>query len=168
MTIIALTTFIELKDAAGKVQHRFQNSEPGKTIQYGPSLPAGVPGPVQSYPYQYLSFIYQGAAKNRTGDNMESTLVLANNHLSMSYVVDAVNNRWNVRVSSCSMNPSTFQVARELAVEHWIVAGMSYDPETIEVLLSSSIDAVGANAPTRVLTADIVGPLPVTGSLSNR
>ena len=45
---------------------------------------------------------------------------------------------------------------------------MSYDPETIEVILSSAIDAVGANAPDRVLTKEIVGHLPVTGSLQNR
>ena len=45
---------------------------------------------------------------------------------------------------------------------------MSYDPESIEVILSSAIDAVGANAPDKVLTKDIVGSLPVTGSLTNR
>ena len=45
---------------------------------------------------------------------------------------------------------------------------MSYDPETIEVILSSAIDAVGANAPDRVLTKEIVGYLPVTASLQNR
>ena len=45
---------------------------------------------------------------------------------------------------------------------------MSYDPETIELVLSSAIDAVGANAPDKVLTRNLVGSLPVTGSLQNR
>ena len=45
---------------------------------------------------------------------------------------------------------------------------MSYDPESIEIILSSAIDAVGANAPNRVLTKELVGHLPVTGSLQNR
>jgi hypothetical protein len=45
---------------------------------------------------------------------------------------------------------------------------MSYDPTTIEIILSSAIDAVGANAPSKVLTGDMVGALPVTGSIQNR
>ncbi len=45
---------------------------------------------------------------------------------------------------------------------------MSYDPSSIELILSSAIDAVGANAPDKVLTRDMVGALPITGSLQNR
>jgi hypothetical protein len=147
---------IEISNADGTVQHRFQNSQVGTTIAY------------RSSDYPYLSFIYQGAAKNRTGDNLESSLVLATNALSMGYAAEAVQKRWNVRVDSCSMNPATFVVARTLTTEFWIAASMSYDPETIEVLLSSSIDAVGANAPTRVLTTALVGALPTTGQIYNR
>jgi len=156
MTVVALTNFIEIKNAAGQVQHRFQNSKPGETIT------------LDGNNYTYLSFIYQGAAKNRTGDNLESALVLSVNAISLGYAGEAVKQRWNVKVDSCSMNPSTFEVAKKLTTEYWIAATMSYDVQTVEVLLSSSIDAVGANAPTRVLTKDSVGALPVTGSISNR
>ena len=45
---------------------------------------------------------------------------------------------------------------------------MSYDPEAIEIILSSGIDAVGANAPDKTLTRAMVGSLPVTGSLQKR
>lgn len=156
MTIVALTTFIEIATPGGAVQHRFQNSKPGQVISY------------RGVNYPFLSFIYQGAAKNRTGDNLESSLVLAANGLSMGYAVQAVQNNWNVRVDSCSMNPTTFTVGKTLTTEFWLAASVSYDPETVEVLLSSSIDAVGANAPTRVLTTQLVGALPTTGSISNR
>lgn len=156
MTIVALTNFLEVTDASGRVQQRFQNSKPGEVISY-----RGVSWP-------YLSFIYQGAAKNRTGDNLESGLVMSSNSISMGYATQAVRNRWNVRVDSCSMHPVNFTVGRTLTTEFWIAASMSYDMETVEVLLSSSIDAVGANAPTRVLTRNMVGALPTTGSVSNR
>lgn len=156
MTIVALTTFLEVSDAAGAVQHRFQNSLPGQTISHrGASWP-------------YLSFIYQGAAKNRTGDNLEAGLILAVNALSMGYATQAVQQKWNIRVDSCSMNPTTFAVARTLTSEFWLAASMSYDTETVEVLLSSSIDAVGASAPMRVLTSTLVGALPSTGAIYNR
>ena len=156
MTVIALTNFIEVTNARGVVQFRFQNSKPGEVISY-----RGV-----SYPY--LSFIYQGAAKTRSGDNLESDLILSSNAISMGYAVEAARNRWNVRVDSCSMNPVTFAVARTLTKEYWIAASMSYDSETVEVLLSSSIDAVGASAPSRVLTSKLVGALPTSGNIQNR
>ena len=156
MTVVALTTFFEATDARGHVQARYQNSKPGEVIRY------------RNADYPYLPFIYQGAAKNRTGDNLESALVLATNQLSMSHATQAVQQRWNVRVDSCSMNPTTFAVAKTLTTEFWIVASLSYDVEAVEINLSSSIDAVGANAPTRVLTRELVGALPVTGSVQNR
>lgn len=156
MSTVAITTFIEITSANGVVQQRFQNSQPGENIIHrGAAFP-------------FLSFIYQGATQNRTGDNMESALVLANNAVAMNYVIQTVRNRWNVRVDTCSMNPSSFTVARLLATEFWLAASMTYDPTTIEVLLSSGIDAVGANAPTRVLTPALVGQLPVTAQIFNR
>lgn len=156
MTVVALTNFIEISDINGVVQHRFQNSKPGQLISY------------RGVEYPFLSFIYQGAAKNRTGDNLESQLVLAANGISMSYAVEAVNLNYQVRVDSCSMNPVDFTVGRTLTTEFWLAAGLTYDPETVEVLLSSGIDAVGSNAPIRVLTTNLVGVLPTTAQIFNR
>ena len=44
---------------------------------------------------------------------------------------------------------------------------MSYDPEAIEVILSSAIDAVGANAPQQTLTKKRCAHLPLTGQVQN-
>ncbi len=154
--ITALTNFLEVTDARGHVQFRYQNSKPGELISY------------RGTEYPYLPFIYQGAAKNRSGDNLEAALVLSSNSISMGYAVQATQGRWNIRIDSCSMNPVDFTVGRTLTTEHWITASLSYDLETVEVLLSSSIDAVGASAPTRSLTKSLVGALPVTGQVQNR
>jgi len=118
--------------------------------------------------HSYLSFIYQGAAKNRTGDNLESALILAANQLSMNAVRDAVQNRTQVNVKTYLMNESFDEQLSKLAEETWIAASMSFDTETIEVLLSSAIDAVGATTPNRVLTRDLVGALPVSATIYNR
>ena len=66
MAVVALTNFIEVTNAAGGLEFRFQNSKPGEVITHN------------GEEFSYLSFIYQGAAKNRTGDNLESNLVLHN------------------------------------------------------------------------------------------
>ena len=156
MSVVALTTFIVFYDARGRVQYRFQNSQVGTRISYG------------SASYPYLSFIYQGAAKNRTGDNLEAALMMSLNQVSQPYAVQAVQEKWTVEVFSVSMNPTTFTPARTLSKETWIASSLTYDTETIEVLLSSAIDAVGSSAPTRVLVESMVGKLPVSGSIQNR
>lgn len=135
---------------------RYQNSKPGETIRY------------RNRDYAYLPFVYQGAAKNRSGDNLEASLALSSNAISMGYATQAVQKRWNMRLDSCSMNPTTFAVGRTLTTEHWLAASMSYDMKTVEVLLSSSIDAVGASAPSRTLTRAMVGALPTSAQVQNR
>ena len=156
MTVVALTNFFEATDSLDVVQARYQNSKPGEAIRF------------RGVDYYYLPFIYQGAAKNRTGDNLEAALVLAVNDLALNNATAAVQGKWNVRVDSCVMNPTTFTVSRTLTTEYWLASSMSYDVESVEVLLSSSIDAVGSNAPQRVLTRGMVGSVPVTASIQNR
>lgn len=156
MSLVALTNFITATNARGRVQHRLHNANPGQKITYDSST------------YLYLSFIYQGATKNRTGDNMESVLVLANNPIAMDIARRAVDNRWQVKVDTCVMDSDTFTPQRTIATENWLAATLAYNFETIEITLSSSIDAVGALAPNRVLTQSMVGALPTTGQIQNR
>jgi phage-related protein len=79
-----------------------------------------------------------------------------------------VRKKAKVKVETYVMNSTFTETQRLLTEENWIAASMSYDTETIEILLSSAIDAVGANAPNRVLTRDLVGALPVSGTITNR
>jgi hypothetical protein len=117
--------------------------------------------------YQYLSFIYQGATKSRSGDNLQATLILANNVLSMNIANQLVSSFATATVENWLMNPNTYDRDRRLTSEIWVVSSLSYDPETIELVLSSSLDAIGTQAPTRVLTRKLVGELPTTGSVRN-
>ena len=152
MSFVALTTFISMGP------YYFQNGNH--------SLPSNstVSG------YKYLSFIYQGATKNRSGDNLIASLVLANNPLSMNYAQEAIENKYQLDIATYLMNEdfTDKKDTRPLTHEIWLASSLSYDPETIEIILSSAIDAVGANAPNRVLTRDMVGHLPVTGTIQNR
>jgi len=156
MTIQALSNFITVKDAKGEVQHRYQNAKIGEVVQ------------LDEFDHHYLSFLYQGATKNRTGDNLESELYLAPNAVAMNIAREAVVNRWVVEVTTCTMNPKDFTVGRKLTSEVWLAASMNYDPEKLVVLLSSGIDAIGAAAPTRKLTLSLVGALPSTAQIQNR
>ena len=145
MSLQAIATFIDTPYG------KYQNGKVGSSVEG----------------YQYLSFIYQGAAKTRNGDNLQATLILASNSLATNIANQLVINYATVTVENWLMNPSTLGRLRLLTTEVWLVSSFSYDPETVELVLSSSLDAVGAQAPTRVLTRKLVGALPTTGSVQN-
>ena len=165
MTLISLTTFIRITDANeapisdGGVTFRFQNSLVSTDIAHNFGY--------GSESYSYLPFIYQGAAKNRSGDNLTASLLLPNSPIAMPYAVKAVNEKTLVRVYTCLMTDA-FAVSKVISTEQWLAASMGYDPETIEISLSSAIDAVGAQAPAATLTTERVGHLPVTAHIQNR
>ena len=119
--------------------------------------------------YYYLPFIYQGTTINKSGDNIESNLILANHPLSMAKAQQAVLNRYFVEVNVCIVsNINIDHVKNVLTTDTWLASSLSYDPEVVEVLLSSAIDSVGGNVPSLVLTTDVVGKLPVTSDIQNR
>ena len=159
MAYIRLANFFQLysirSDGSENLKRWYNNGVPGQSVRYG------------GQNYDYLSFVYQGAAKNRTGDNLEAQLVLSVNPISTDLARDAVKNNYMVRVYSMVMNDNN-TVQKLLTEENWLAASMTYDNETLEIVLSSAIDAVGANAPTRVLTKDLVGSLPVTGNINTQ
>ena len=181
MSAIALVTFIEIYnpkdvptsgDISSAVQYRFQNSEPSSAGITDSKVGGGAK-------FNFLSFLYQGATRSKDGDNLEAAIILANesedregsmgtNKLSMSYAAEAVNSGWSIKVSTCKMTDLTFNaVETVLAIDTWKISSMGYDNTTIEILLSSSIDAVGGNI-GRFLTSSLVGNLPITGRLATR
>ena len=154
MSVVALTAFLTVYKTDGS-ELKFQN---GKHT--------AVDG------HNYLSFLYQGAAMNRSGDNLEASLVLANNSLSMNYVKEFVDNKYLIEVETFLMttdfNKDTAAAnGGKISGELWLAAGMSYDSQSIELILSSAIDAVGANAPQQTLTKARCSHLPLTGQLQN-
>ena len=174
MTVVALTAFITVTDKDGNVPSSFAdfdgnqvtaNSTSGlNKFQNGKHEGVG--------DYKYLSFIYQGAAMNRSGDNLEASIILANNPLSMAFVKEFVQKKYYLLVETFLMTTDfNKDVAAanggKISGEYWLAAGMRYDPESIELLLSSAIDAVGANAPQQILTRKRCAHLPLTGQLQN-
>ena len=149
MSAIALANFMKTPEGL------YQNFAPGEILQF------------RGDNYYYLSFLYQGATKNRTGDNLEAGLVVSQNPVSMSVARKIVESKASVEVFTNVMNRGRMTVANNLTEEVWIAAAMSYNPEQVEVVLSSAIDAVGTNAPQRVLMSKDVGRLPTSSQINN-
>lgn len=178
MAVEALGVFITAMDGrTGKTELRLHNvlGRKGdgsiKTI-----IRADLTGDGNSQ-YTYVPFVYQGGTRNRTGDNITAALGLAPNEISMTYAVqmtetvspsDSERLPMTLRIIVTALDPRTFDVltpAKNLTDELWIAAGMSYNSETLEIVLSSAIDAVNALAPNYSLNRMNVGQVPVTGSL---
>jgi len=155
MTIEAITTFIAFEGENATDEDRYQNSSTANTIVF------------DSSPYAFLPFIYNGATKSLSGDNIESLLTFANNQLSLAKAYEAVENFWSVRVDTVLMNPSTFQPDRTLSTEYWITSSINYNVDGVQLMLSTAIDAVTSSVPNKVLRSKDVGALPVTSRISN-
>ena len=182
MSSITLVTFLKIQYKGASIYDRL-NYQNGKRDDFAPLddgsgdytntspeniIPYSMPEPYSSTQnYYYLPFIYQGAAKNKTGDNLEAALFLANNALAMNKAREAVAYRAKVKVAVVKVNSVTLAPERELTVDQWIASSMTYDTTTIEIILSSAIDAVGQNAPNLVLSSESVGALPSTASIQN-
>ena len=170
MSLTTLVTFIEVFDVdASKKRrtiHLLQNAkrEPSESVK-SPNNTILFNGKN----YHYLPFIYQGTTVNRSGDNIESNLIMGNHPLSMAKAQEAVVNSYFVEVNVCIVaNNDIDNITNVLTTDTWLASSLSYDPEVVEVLLSSAVDAVGVNVPNLVLTTDVVGKLPVTSDIQNR
>ena len=150
MAYVKLCNFIEVyrirQNGEEEISDRYQNYAPGQEIPYN-----ATPG------YKYLSFIYQGAAKNRTGDNLEAALVLSVNALSQDAARSAVMKRKHVRVHSVVIESGYNPVTRTLSTEEWLAATMTYDYDTLEVLANHEIVGAGGCSPQAELEENLVG-----------
>ena len=170
MSLTSLVTFVEVFDVdvsnKRRTKHLLQNAkrEPSEESNSAKNTIL-----FNGKNYHYLPFIYQGTTINRSGDNIESNLIMANHPLSMAKAQEAVLNKYFVEVNVCIVSNNDIDtITNVLTTDTWLASSLSYDPEVVEVLLSSAIDSVGGNVPSLVLTTEVVGKLPVTSDIQNR
>ncbi len=138
--------------------YRFQNFFIGKEITH---LSSG---------YQFVPFGFSGVTVNRTGDGLEGTLVFPNNDLSRSWGVSAIEGSWLMEVDVLIIedpDPDT-GLATTNTIAHTYtgqVTGGQWDNTSLNLELSSVLDAVGTDVPRRTLTQRIVGNLPVSNNV---
>ena len=114
--------------------------------------------------YQLLPFIYRGAQKTKGGDNISSQLIMPANPLTVNFAHEAVNSNWSVEVETYQLT-SSYGLGPKLGHEFWMVTGLGYSTQALELQLSNALDAVGAQAPNARITHKMVGALPSTGAI---
>ena len=135
---------------------RFQNANTEQNIRY------------EGENYPFLGFIYQGATCTERRQypiqpsRQTSSMDFCYDIVSMSYAQPTTHIKKQVVVNTCLLNNEFTQVDKVINTEYWIAASMSYDELTVELTLSSAIDAVYTGLPNFYLTEKMVGRLPTT------
>jgi hypothetical protein len=120
--------------------------------------------------YKFAPFGFSGVTVNRSGDGLESTLVFPNNELTRSWAVTAIETRHIIEVDVLLIEDSDPQSGPNTAhniVHSYVgqVTGGQWDNVSLNLELSSILDAVGTDFPRRSLTQAIVGSLPVSNAV---
>lgn len=149
---LAVGNFVTFR-RGGETLYRFQNFFIGETITYNEGS------------FGFLPFGFSGVTVNRTGDNTEASLLLPNNNLSRNWAVEAIDRRWLAQVEVMLLDPSNRTSFNQLHQYVGQIAGGKWDESSLQLTLSTVLDAVGADVPVRRLTQKLIGAIPVTSGL---
>ena len=140
------------------VDFRFQNFFIGKQLTHNGDE------------YQFAPFGFSGVTVNRTGDGMEASLVFPNNELTRRWAVAAIKSSYLMEVEVLiieNSDPESGLTATHTTVHTYTgqVTGGQWDNVSLNLELSSVLDAVGTDVPRRSLTQRMVGNLPISNSV---
>ncbi len=157
MTTFAFGHVLRIKPK-DTVDFRFQNFFIGKQLTHNGDE------------YQFAPFGFSGVTVSRTGDGLDAAVVFPNNQLARSWGVNAIEGSYLMEVEVLIIedsNPDTGTSATHTTVHTYtgVVTGGQWDNVSLNLELSSVLDAVGTDVPMRSLTQKLVGNLPVSSSV---
>ena len=171
MTTFAFGHVLRMNAGAETEHFRFQNFFIGKRIQHAsPAQRKRNPASPPKSGYRFVPFGFSGVTVNRTGDGLEATLVFPNNEISRSWAVDAINESWVIEVDVLIIedpDPDTGLEATNTIVHTYTgqATGGQWDNTSLNLELSSVLDAVGTDIPRRSLNKRTVGNLPISNNV---
>tara|TARA_R100001510_G_C7591424_1_gene160985 strand:+ start:49 stop:549 length:501 start_codon:yes stop_codon:yes gene_type:complete len=155
-----VVTINALRDDPGNseglyVQFRFQNFFINQDMKY------------KGDSYDFVPFGFSGVTVNRTGDGLEAALVFPNNNLSRGWAVLGIRDHYVVEVEVLIIDPSNPSSGTHTSVHSYTgqITGGTWDNASLNLQLSSVLDAVGTDVPRRALTKKLVGNLPISNNV---
>lgn len=133
--------------------YRFQNFFINEEISYANEV------------YTFMPFGFSGVTVNRTGDNTEASLLLPNAAISRAWTTEALQDQWLAHVRVLIVDPASRLPISILHQYYGRVVSGTWDETNLTVYLSTILDAVGTDIPTRRLTQRLIGSIPVTSNV---
>jgi hypothetical protein len=153
---LALGNYLDFSTPSGGKVYRFQNFFIGKTATY------------LGAPYAFLPFGFSGVTVNRTGDNVEASLVFPNNQISRAWGLSAVQDLWVATVTVMILDPDDTTSGELLHRYVGQVSNGNWDETSLQLRLDTVLDAVGTDVPMRRLTQSLVGAIPTSSNVRLR
>ena len=155
MSEIAIGTYINFQLFNGvDTGYAFQNFHAGETRTY------------QGVIYIFGGFGFSGTSVDLQGTNIKAQLVFSVSQLLLSFIQQAADDRWIIRVRTVWLDPDTFEETSTFMEETYQITGFQHDGSRLALDLGSPLDAVSGQSPRRTLTQYLVGSLPATGQIS--
>ena len=140
-------------------EYRFQNFFINQ--QFTHTDPDGV-----SANYTFVPFGFSGVTVNRTGDGLEATVVFPNNDVSRAWGVNAINQNWVMEVDVLIIDDDAKDGPHNIVHSYTgQVVGGQWDEVSLNLQLSTVLDAVGTDVPRRSLTKELIGNLPIANNV---
>ncbi len=169
MTQLSVGHFLRLYNQAGTLVHSFQNFYIGETVA------------VEGISYVFVPFGFSGLSTSRQGDLSPATLVFPNTSLSRGYLDEALRGGlagsdgtnyaslpYVGEVDVNILEPDTREVITKLLTYTGQATAGGWGDTELMMELSSVLDAVRSDIPTRTLQQAMVGALPTTSTLRMR
>lgn len=141
---------VQFYSQSGESLHKFQNWY----IEDGPTG------------YTFLPFGFSGAVFSADGDNITAAIVLPIDGISRSYAQQAVSEQWIADVEVSLFDDDSSKDPQMLHRYVGQVSSASWDETSIQLELSTVLDAVKSDVPRRSLHQKLVGRLPTTGNIA--
>lgn len=137
----------------------FQNFFIRNTMRF-----AGGDGLVNTY--TFAPFGFSGVTVNRTGDGLEATIVFPNNDVTRGWAVAAIKEHYVMEVDLLIIDSDDKDGSHSIVHTYTGQAtGGQWDNISVNIQLSSVLDAVGTDVPRRSLTRKLIGNLPIANNV---
>ena len=119
----------------------------------------------KTHMYGFLPFSFSGVTVTKVGDNQPATLAFPNNQLSRNFATVAVQDEYIAHVRTVLINPDN--KAGYKLINRYIgqIVSAKWESRALTLQLAAVFDAVGADVPRKRLNRQLVGHLPLTGSV---
>ena len=141
---------VEFHDQTGKSLHKFQNWYIHE----------------DSDGYTFLPFGFSGAVFSSDGENITAAIVLPIDGMSRAYAQQAISEQWIANIEVSMFTGDKTETPQKLHSYVGQVSSSSWDETSIQLELSTVLDAVRNDVPRRTLHAKLVGRLPTTGNIA--
>jgi len=149
---IRICQFFDLTTSSGN-RHLFQNYYANENKVYGGRT------------YSFAPFRAEGAIASLNGENNILQILFPNLEIGVVMLQAGDGNRLSTLELTTVWLTADGSYTNNVQTEYYVGVGSSISDTTLELRFRSAIDSVTSNFPNRILTRELVGPLPLDAQL---